>query len=143
MVTQKIWNNKSTFEKTETSNERKFARSTVDADHADWIEAETDTDVVVLSFVLAGAKKSMWISTESLLPTVTILGENEATNDLSSDTRIEKVLREPWFLRSTIIDVVSFGVKLKLLFCTDISTSNSWGLITRDSRRWMVSPFLL
>ena len=45
---------KVTFEETETSNEMKFARSTVDAYR---IEAETETDVVVLSFVFDGAKK--------------------------------------------------------------------------------------
>ena len=102
------------------------------------IEAETDTDVVVLSFVFGGTTKSIWIFTDSLLLIVTIRGEYEATNDLSSDTKIEKVLLEPWFFKTTVIVVVSFGIRLKLLFCKDISTSNSCGRITRGCTRWMV-----
>ena len=124
-----------TLEKTETSKERKFARSTADVV---WIEAETDIDVVVLSFVFGGTKMSTWISTDLLLFTLIIRGEYEATNDLSSDTKIEKVLLEPWFFKTTVIVVVSFGIRLKLLFCKDISTSNSCGRITRGCTRWMV-----
>jgi hypothetical protein len=72
-----------TLEKTEASNEMKFARSTVETD---WIDAETDTDVVVLSFVFAGGRKLICISTVSLVATVAVVGKCEATKDLSSDT---------------------------------------------------------